>query len=46
MPKITKPQTYLEKLKEIKAQYVALEYKLDKLIEQNEQLLLLLKNEK
>ena len=33
MPKNTKPQTYLEKLKEIKAQYVALEYKLDKLIE-------------
>ena len=31
--KITKQQTYLEKLKAIKAQYVALGYKLDKLIE-------------
>lgn len=31
--KITKQQTYLEKLKAIKAEYVALEYKLDKLIE-------------
>ena len=31
--KITKQQTYLEKLKAIKAQYEALGYKLDKLIE-------------